>query len=185
MQAHGVKHAKTLVAIVAFLGACGGARQEAASTTTITSGPTYTPGAIELYTARQHTGTACGTQVTPTVQFAPGTDGMLPGEGERVTAWATCLNRPELAHTTVVLVGGDEPGGPEGLFISRANRLRQALIERGVAPERILVGAPSASREGGQSAATSAVVMEVTTSETLRALTPKPPITTGIGYGLR
>jgi hypothetical protein len=182
---NGYAKVSTLV-LLGLISACGGAQREDAGQTTVTSG-TYAPGAVELYTARRSEGPACGPTAPSSIQFAPQTDALLAGEGERLAAWAECLNRPNLAHTTVVLLGGSEPEGGEGLFVARASRIREGLVARGVAPERVVIGAPSAAREGGNLGSTSAVRLEVTTSDTLRAMRkpPPPPVTGGVGFGLR
>lgn len=174
------------VVVVAGMLGCGGPQREPVSQASLTSGPVYAPDAVELYAARRAAGAECGTRLAPTLQFAPGTDALRPGEVERLAAWAVCLNRPELAHTTVVLLGADEPNGPTGLFGARTKRIRDALVARGVAPERVIVGAPSATREGGKMGPTSSVLLELTSSDTLRALAPvDPPVTGGVGLGLR
>ncbi len=154
------------VLLLGLIGACGGARPAEVAQTTVTSGAASAPGAVEL--SRPREGAACGPSLAPVLEFAPQTDALASGEGERLATWAECVNRPNLAHTTVVLVGSDEPGAGEGLFVARANRIREGLVARGVTPERVVVGAPGASREGGRLGPASTVTLEVTSSDSVR-----------------
>lgn len=153
--------------LLGLIGACGGAQREEVGQTTVTGG-SYAPDAVELSSVQQKTSKACGTGLAPTIQFGPRTAALVPGEGDRLATWAACLNRPTLAHTTVVLVGGDEPGAPEGLFAARAGRIREGLVAQGVAPERIVDGTRSASREGGKLGPTSTMTLEVTSTDCVR-----------------
>jgi outer membrane protein OmpA-like peptidoglycan-associated protein len=167
-------------AIGAIGAGCGGARQDRVGTTTTTGGEVeYEPGSVELYVGRRALGTSdCTRDLTPNVDFGSGTDAVLATELVELDKWAVCLNRSELAHTSIVIVGGDAPG-EEGLFVRRALRLRDLLAERGVASSRVVIGAPNATRAGGNG--TSGVRIELTHTSMVRALDPPDP---SVRYGL-
>jgi hypothetical protein len=173
-----------MLALTVGVGACGGARQDRVGTTTTTGGEVdYVPGSVELYVGRRATrGQDCSRDLSSTVEFGESADGVLPAELVELDKWAACLNRPELAHTTVVVLGADEPGAPAGLFVRRALRLRELLGERGVDSKRVVIGAPAATRAGGHGAPTRGVRMEITGTSMVRALDPPDP---GIRYGVQ
>ncbi len=131
-----------LLVALALLSACAGARRETVGrTTTTASEPVYRPGAVELYVTRSNLGAPCLNQLAPVIDFAPHTDEPLGSEMAELDAWAACLRRAETMDAKVVVLGSDEASGPEGLFLSRAARVRKHLVERGVDASRVVVGA--------------------------------------------
>ena len=145
------------------------------TTTTSTDAPAYTPGDVVLYRAQREG--ACPSDLSPDVDFAPRTAELLAGETPGLDAWAKCLTYPGLEHVTVVLVGGDEREGPVGLFLQRAQRVREALAARGVDAQRVVIGATNAGREGaGSRTSTGAVRLEMTTMSTIRAFPPQTKV---------
>ena len=104
----------------------------------------------------------------------PRTAELLADEGPGLDAWAKCLTYPGLEHVTIVLVGGDEREGPVGLFLQRAQRVREALLARGVDAQRVVIGATNAGREGaGSRTSTGSVRLEMTTMSTIRSFPPQ------------
>lgn len=190
VRAMGAAGALALMAASVGSLACGCAsapRQEPVSSATVTGydyTPAYTPGAVELYVARQDQEGACPRDLAPNIDFVPKTAQIAGSEAGDLDRWAKCLNQPYFQHTTVVLVGGDEPGGPAGLFLQRAARIRDSLVMRGVDGSRVLIGAPSAARDGGPYATTQGVRVELSSSTTLRAMS-RAPRAAGQGYGVR
>jgi hypothetical protein len=142
------------------------------STTSTTGATGYTPEGVELYLARQDGVSSCGADLRENVDFAPRAVEIAPSELPDIDRWARCLNQPELQHATVVLVGGDVAAEPQPLFVQRAQRIRDALVARGVDPRRVVIGAANAAREGGRNAAATGVRVEVTNSQTLRGFVP-------------
>lgn len=61
----------------------------------------------------------------------------------QLQAFAACMNHPELASRTVLLVGRADPRGPaeynEALGTKRAQRVKQLLIADGLNPDRIKI----------------------------------------------
>ncbi len=172
-----------VAACACALAACAStSRSVLVSTTNTTAAPLYTPGEVELYVARNGGQSACPLDLAPDVDFAPRTAALRPGAALAIDAWARCLNRPELLQSTIVLLGGDEPNAPPGLFVLRAQRVRDALVAHGVAAQRVLIGATNATREGGAHATRSGVRVEVTTASTLRAFPPQNKL---LGLGVR
>lgn len=168
----------------AALGCASAPRAEPVSTTTTTAAePGYTPGEVQLYVARNSGASqACSPSLTPDVDFAPRTADPQPGELATLDAWARCLNLPELAQTTIVLLGGNDVDGPADLFMQRAERVREALVARGIDPQRIVVGATNATREGGPYASKSGVRLETTHATTVRSFPPQNKLAR---YGVR
>jgi hypothetical protein len=165
----------TGVAALVAASACAtsqGSNVPVSTTTTTGASSAATPEGVELYIARQNAGRSCGADLRANVDFVARTADMLPGEISDVERWARCLNQPELLHATVVLVGGVAASESQELFIQRAQRIRDALIARGVDPQRVIIGATNASREGGPYAALTGVRVEVTSSQTVRSFVP-------------
>jgi outer membrane protein OmpA-like peptidoglycan-associated protein len=131
-------------------------------------------GELELGGARDPDQPACKVDVSPDVHFAPRTAALLPGETRALEAWASCFNRPQLVHMTVVLLGGEDDEGSLGIFAQRAGVVRDLLVARGVDPQRVVIGAPNRSREGGHRAGADAVRVEATHAQTLRGMAPRP-----------
>lgn len=152
--------------IAILVGACGHERSQAVGTTETTG---YTPTAVQLYLAGSTT-EGCTEDLRQNVHFAPRSDLISKTEMVDVLQWARCLNRDEMKDTTIVLTGGRDPDPEDPLFVRRALAVREALAERGVDPERILVGAPDAAREGGRVGPSNEVRLEISTSTTLKAL---------------
>jgi hypothetical protein len=89
-----------------------------------------------------------------------------------IDRWASCLNEPQMQHATVVLVGGQARSEPDGLFVARAGRVRDALIARGVEARRIVIGTENASRDGTPFAGNTGVRVETTHQQSLREFVP-------------
>ena len=164
------------------LGGCAGAtRAEPVSTTSTTAGG-YMPGGVELYMARRDAPGQCPSDLSPNIEFPQRSVELVPAEGAYLDKWAACLNHPALSQATVVLVGGDDPAGVQGLFVRRAQRVKEALIARGVDGGRIVIGASNAARAGGAYASASAVRVEITHTNVVRSFPNQDP---AVRYGLR
>lgn len=111
----------------------------------------------------------CSLGLPTEIDFTPRTAELPADAAPVVDTWARCLNLPELEHTTIVLLGGDGPDTPAGLFVQRAQLLRDALVARGVARDRMVIGAANASRDGGPYVTRDGVRLETTTVTTIRA----------------
>jgi outer membrane protein OmpA-like peptidoglycan-associated protein len=140
---------------------------------TTTTGGGYDPAEVELYTAGAPPPNGCRGSLASDVDFAPGTADLRANETLTLDAWATCLNRPELAHTTVILLGREGDDTTAGLFAQRASLVRAVLIDRGIDPARIVVGAANATRHGGRYPVKDSVRVEHTYAQTIRGGTPK------------
>lgn len=175
----------SLCAVSVVSGCATAPRPEPVSTTTTTSAGAYEPrGGVDLYLARHgEDGRSCSPDLPPTVEFAHRSAVLLPAEHIGIEKWARCLNRPELAQTTVVLVGGDDPAAPTtGLFVQRAEQIKAALVRYGVDERRIVIGASNASREGGPWASVTGVRLELTHSQNVRSYPSQDP---AVRYGIR
>jgi hypothetical protein len=151
------------------LSAMGCASRQAEPVSTTATHGAYLPGEVELYIAREVRQDVCRVDLPPNVDFAAGTAELIPGEVQALDAWAHCVNRPEVAHTTIVLLGGEGEQDPEGLFAQRAAVVRTLLVQRRVDPERIVIGAPNRTRAGTHGAR-DVVRLETTHAQTLRAM---------------
>lgn len=142
--------------------------QTPVSTTTTTSAQSVDPAGVELYLARQPAKSACGGDLRQNVDFLPRSPTIDRADLPDMDRWAACLNQPQMEHATIVLVGSQALSEPEGLFVLRAQHVRQALIARGVDARRIVIGATNASRDGSPFAGSTGVRIETTSEQTLR-----------------
>jgi len=152
---------------VAFAGCASTSPPEAVSTTTTTGAD-----GVELYRARAERG-VCRSDLPSTVPFSSGSTVLSTPAIEALDAWASCLRQKKLEHATIVLVGSEEAGASE-IFEQRAAVVRQALAERGVDIERIVVAAPNATREGGRGATNEGVRLELSGLDYIRHFGTSP-----------
>ena len=156
------------------------------STTTTTSAEVGNAGGAQsgeqLTMAPRPSAAKCGGDLRQNVDFLPRTTTIDRADVPDIDRWAACLLVPEMEHTTVVLVGGQAASEPEGLFVARATRLRDALVARGVDSRRIVIGATNASRQGGPVAGNDGVRIEVTHRQQLRGFVPSD---TGVRAAIR
>ena len=144
--------------------------QTPVSTTTTTGAQVVEPGS-ELYPSRQAV-LKCGGDLRENVDFMPRSASIDRSDMPDIDRWARCLNQPEMKHATIVLVGGQARSEPEGLFVERAGRVRDALIARGVDARRIVIGTANASRDGTPFAGNTGVRLELTHEQSLREFVP-------------
>lgn len=113
-----------------------------------------------------------------TIGFPTGASALPQNELHAVEAWAACLRTPALEHTTIVLVGVDDPTGSRMTFEQRALAVRDVLVRRGVQPERIVIpiGPPSLARQGVGDAPSDGVRLDITHSLSPRLLAVPVPI---------
>ena len=164
------------------LGGCATTmRSEPAGTTRTTAG-SYAPGGVALYTAQKDVQGQCPSDLSPNIEFPQRSVELVPAEGAYLDKWAACLDHPALLQATVVLVGGDDPAGARGLFVQRAQRVKDALVLRGVDARRIVIGASNASRAGGADASATGVRVELTHTSAVRSFPDQDP---AVRYGLR
>ncbi|MEA2746933.1 MAG: OmpA family [Myxococcales bacterium] len=146
------------------------------STTTTTSAELATPDpVVDPYVARRPNAPKCGDDVlavVPNIDFVPRSANIDRADLPDLDRWASCLNEKQMEHTTVVLTGGQSLSEPEGLYLVRAQHIRDALVGRGVDPSRIVIGATNAAREGGPFASNTGVRIEVTYVQTIRGFVP-------------
>jgi outer membrane protein OmpA-like peptidoglycan-associated protein len=149
------------------------------STTTTMSAELANPDpVVDPYLARRPNAPKCGDEVSallPSIEFFPGSATIDRADLADIDRWAGCLNQRQMQHATVVLLGGQSPSEPEGLFAVRAQRIRDALVARGVDPGRIVIGATNAARQGGPYASSTGVRFEVTYLRTTRRFAPPDP----------
>lgn len=159
--------ALTMMVLIAAAG-CAGAQARPVSTTTTTSAA---PGDVGVYLTRART-MGCTKDLARSIHFAPGSDALAAEETADVDQWAACLNTPELRDATIVLTGGEDvrAADDDPVFVRRARAIRAELARRGVDPSRIVIAAPNAAREGGRLGANDAVIVETSSSTTLRGL---------------
>ena len=174
----------TALAAVAAIGVAGcatGPRSEPVSTTSTTSAPAPDDrgGSVELYVARQHSAGqgVCGAPI-PNIEFPSQSAELRSTEVPHIDQWAACLTRRQLEHVNVVLIGGADPndrGDHDGLFVLRAQQIKNALVARGVDPARIVIAAPSPTGAGGPWASAPGVHIEITHLEEVRAFAAPGP----------
>lgn len=166
------------IATIAAAGCASGPRSEPVSTTSTTGASTPTTdseSSVELYVARQRpVGTAaCGGEPIPNIEFPARSAELRTTEVPHIDRWAACLTKRELEHVNVVLIGGDDPNGPnghDGLFLLRAQQIKNALTARGVDPARVVIAAPNPAITGGPWASAPGVHIEVTHLDEVRGL---------------
>jgi hypothetical protein len=146
-------------------------RAEPVSVTTITSASAVPDASVEVQLAREPRGRACGTDLRSNVGFRAGTADIVAGEDVEIERWAACLTQPYLATATVVLAGSQDLDTPAELFVRRASRVRDALVQRGVDARRIVIGTPSGSLGHGPYAVSEGVHLQATNQETIRGFT--------------
>jgi hypothetical protein len=150
------------------LGGLACASAPASRPVTTTSALTYAPDGTGVpVLAPTGARAACGHEMTPNIEFQPHRAQLPPAELTELDRWASCLNEPDLQHTTVVLLGKDEPNGPRGLFAARAQAVRHALILRGVDSRRLVIP-PTKPTEDGRTYGPGAVRIEVTHLQEVR-----------------
>jgi hypothetical protein len=130
------------------------------------------PGGEQLPMAPRPSAAKCGGDLRQNVDFVPRSTTIDRADMPDIDRWAACLQVPEMEHTTVVLVGGQAASEPEGFFVTRAARIRDALVARGVDSSRIVIGATNASREGGPVVGNTGVRIEVTHRQQVRGFVP-------------
>ena len=176
----------TATLALAAVTACASTPAMPVSTTTTTSAEVARagadPGGGQLYMAPRASATKCGGDLRPNVDFLPRSTTIDRSDVPDIDRWAACLQVPEMEHTTVVLVGGQAASEPEGFFVARAERVRDALIARGVDSGRIVIGATNASREGGLVVGNTGVRIEVTHRQQVRGFVPSD---TGVRAAIR
>jgi hypothetical protein len=162
------------VALAGATGCAASTQRVPVSTTTITAADGSAgsdPGGGQLYMAPA-TAKKCGGDLRQNVDFVPRSTTIDRADMPDLDRWAACLQVPEMEHTTVVLVGGQAASEPEGFFVARAERIRDALIARGIDSRRIVIGATNASREGGLVVGDTGVRIEVTHRQQVREFVP-------------
>lgn len=163
--------ATATLALAAATGCASTRSQVPVSTTTTTSADVVDPSGPGLYPPLSTT-SKCGGDLRQNVDFLPRSASIDRADMPDVDRWARCLNQSYMQHATVVLVGGQAPSEPEGLFVERAARVRSALIARGVDAHRIVIGTQNASRDGTPFAGNTGVRVELTNQQTLREFVP-------------
>lgn len=150
------------VAITGLLVVAGCTRERgdlagvATTTSAVTPSSLNTPG-------------GCSTKLPHVLEFDGASAALSPDERVEVQSWASCLQRPGMDDSTVVLLGPAD-AKDETLFARRAETIREELVTRGVERSRVVIGTPNAAREGGRLGPANAVLLEVCGSSTLRAL---------------
>lgn len=173
------QRALAAVAVLALTG-CGGRGGDPAEARPTATLGRFVPRSVELYTARQDlAGFCCLEELAETIYFRPGTAEVLAGDEAEITKWALCLQRPGLEGVTLVLAGADAPEATPGLALRRAVALRDALVMRGLEPDRVVVGT-EAAREGVPPAPTTGVRLDLSGAR-LRSVPPPDP---GPPYGV-
>jgi hypothetical protein len=142
------------------------------STTTTTSAQVADRDGVELYFARLAASSKCGGDLRENIDFLPRSASIDQADMPDIDRWAKCLNEPQMQHATVVLVGGQARSEPDGLFVARAGRVRDALIARGIEARRIVIGTENASRDGTPFAGNTGVRVETTHQQSLREFVP-------------
>jgi hypothetical protein len=165
----------TVTLALAMASACASTQAQTptpVSTTMTTSAEVADRDGVELYFARLAASSKCGGDLRENVDFLPRSASIDQADMPDIDRWARCLNEPQMQHATVVLVGGQAKSEPDGLFVARAGRVRDALIARGVEARRIVIGTQNASRDGTPFAGNTGVRVETTHQQSLRAFVP-------------
>jgi hypothetical protein len=165
----------TATLALATVSACARTQTETqtpVSTTATTSAQVADRDGVELYFARLAASSKCGGDLRENVDFLPRSASIDKADMPDIDRWAACLNEPQMQHATVVLVGGQARSEPDGLFVARAGRVRDALIARGVEARRIVIGTQNASRDGTPFAGNTGVRVETTHQQSLREFVP-------------
>ncbi len=170
--------ATATVALVAAASGCASTQAQApiVSTTTTTGSDladrVVDPAGPVLYATTSPTRSKCGDDLRQNVDFVPRSAAIDRADMGDIDRWAACLQVPEMQNATVVLVGGQSPSEREDLFTDRAERVRDALMARGVDGRRIVIGATNASRDGTPFASNTGVRIETTHEQTIRQFVP-------------
>lgn len=146
--------------VLVGVGGCTRERGDLAGTATTTSAVT----GFSLNTPR-----GCSTKLPHLLEFEGSSAELSADERVEVQSWANCLSRPEMADSTVVLLGPNQ-STDETLFARRAAAVRDELSRRGIERSRIVIGTPNAAREGGRLGPANAVHVEICGSSALRDL---------------
>jgi type IV pilus biogenesis protein CpaD/CtpE len=158
---------KTVVlglAISALVFGCAHERGDMAGVATTTSAVTTAPATSSLVTPG-----GCSTKLPHVLEFESTSATLSADERVEVQSWANCLQLPEMRDSTIVLLGpSDARDG--SLFERRAADVREELVRRGVERSRIVIGTPNAARQGGRLGPSNGVLLEVSSSSTLREL---------------
>lgn len=162
----------TATLALAAASGCATTQEPRVSTTTTTGAEVVDPQGPQLYPRAQRVVTKCGDDLRQNVDFLPRSASIDRTDMPDIDRWAACLNEPEMAHATVVLLGGQSVNEPENLFVERAGRVRNALIARGVDARRIVIGTHNASRDGTPFAGSTGVRIELTHRQQLRDFVP-------------
>ncbi len=178
--------ATAMLGLATATGCAAAAQGMAVSTTTTTAADVGSNGAVprggQLTMAPRPSAAKCGSDLRQNVDFVPRSTAIDPADMADIDRWGACLQVPEMEHVTVILVGGQAASEPEGFFVARAARIRDALIARGVDGHRIVIGATNASREGGPVVGNTGVRIEITHRQQVRAFVPSD---TGVRAAIR
>lgn len=126
--------------------ACGPSSRPAVGQATLTSAegpsPGYEPGSIELYVARRAPD-PYGAPELPSIGFDFDSAELAQAEDLKLRRLARSLLAEPFRETTIVLVGHTDALGPASYNLElgrdRAERVKERLVEHGLAPDRIVV----------------------------------------------